>query len=233
MRKYKYPGCLFEILIAIILIGLGFVSRGKIFDIKQIWVKILLVIIIVSLGKTRDWINPYKRFEKKLNKAKRAKDKSQTRRLLNEALSIEEVSEKEKSIYIDEIAKIYSKIGEYEKSIDYYNKAIEILKKDLESTLLSEMERIETLGRIGVYLFEIKNYSHAAYYLDKAINIGLNNKKFFLHSDALIYVMKIYIANNQKHKAERYYNIFLQRKKCKRNKGIEELLRSDKTGILK
>lgn len=224
MKKLKHRGCIIEILVTVILIAVGFATTTETFDIIPLWLQIIILIIIGRVAKIKDRVNPYKRFENKVNKARKSKDRNKTIELLEDALNIDHISEMDRTDVIEKLAELYLEIGESNKSSYYYNRAIEALKTDLEYTSLSEIDRIEMLWRLSEYSFKVNKYGQAAYYLDKFIRLGIDNKNIYLESEPLMQLMKIYIASNQKQKAITYYETLLKREKCKRNEEIEQLL---------
>lgn len=218
MKKLKYSSCLIDIMI-------GFLGAGVASTVNQpLWIKFLAVISLGCFLVIKDRVNPEEKFESKLNKAEKLKDKRKAIGLLVDALKMKHIAKEDKIFALENIAKLYWEIGEAQKSCYYYNLAINALQSDLKCSTVSEIEKLEITGKLAVYSFEAKNYECAAHYLDEAISIGMYNKKFFLDSNVLMYMVKIYIADHQKDKARKYYDIFLSRKKCKRNKQVEELL---------
>lgn len=224
LKSNKYFGCLLEIFLALILVAS---TKFGDFDSLYWWLQILVIVGIGYLIRDKFRKNPIDKFYRILGKAKKCKDKNKAIELLEEALKLDQISKEEKVYAMEDLAEIYSEMGEPQQSMNYYNKALELLKNKMETNSLSDVEKMETLGRLSIYYFNLKNYEQAAYYLDQSIEIGLNKRAFYLNANMLRHMVKTYLASNQRDKAMNNYKTLVQRKKCKRNEEIEQLLNLD------
>lgn len=222
MKYSKGIGCFIEIILFLLIIGIG--NAIKDFGIQPLWIQIPLWILIGNIYKIKDWITPESRLETKLKKARKSRDKHKAINLFKEALSSEYISKDDKILVLEELAELYFDIGELDQSSYYYYKGIEHIQKELEQSFLPETERMQALGKIGFYYYNTKNYELAVNYLDRALDIGLYKPDFNPDADITLKIIKVYLSNDQQQKAIHIYNTLLQRKKFKKNKEVEEIL---------
>ncbi|WP_105615272.1 tetratricopeptide repeat protein [Vallitalea okinawensis] len=222
MKYSKGIGCLIEIVLFLLVIAFG--SMLKDTSILPLWIQIPLLILIGYIYKVKDWITPHNRSEARLKKARKSRNKHKAIDLYIEVLNSDYLSKEDEILVLEEVAKLYSEIGEFKKSHDYYCKGIKHLEKGLEESFLSESERLEALGRIGFYYYNIEDYQSAVNYLDRALDIGLYQPYFKPDQAILLRIMKVYLANNQLQNAIHIYRTLLHLKQVKKSKEIDELL---------
>ncbi|WP_243385611.1 hypothetical protein [Bacillus kexueae] len=98
---------------------------------------------------------------------------------------------------------------DYEFFLRNKTKAIIILKKAMNLSTLTNLERANILIEIGILYYKRKQYLVASKYFDRAFELIL--KEPFLHDNKLIRVLKSYIYSGQKRKAMNLYNNLLER----------------------
>jgi tetratricopeptide (TPR) repeat protein len=98
---------------------------------------------------------------------------------------------------------------DYEFFLRNKSKAIIILKKALNLSTLTNLEKANILIEIGILYYKRKQYLVASKYFDRAFELIL--KEPFLYDNKLIRVLKSYIYSGQKQKAMNLYNNLLER----------------------
>ena len=209
-------------IVGVISLSLGIIDRfSNIFLGHGINVSgVLAVIALTLLIIYWNWFKPERKHKDFIKKADKYiynfKDNDKAVEVLKQSLDLDGITNLEKADTLVRIGRLYMEDEDIINGDRYFNEA---LKVDI-----NELIKGDLLSQMAHSYFEAGRYSKASKIFDDIFEIGLRHlDKIYISKPTLITVIKSYVYDGKRQRAEQLYNLLLRERVIKENAKVERL----------